>query len=179
MTPGQPQMTPQMVQQFIQAMQARQQQAGGQQPQGGPAGAPQTGQPQASPPMQAAPGGGGGAMPTWPENTGNIGGNTTSTTEKTLPKFAIGSQVRVKKGVTAPNHTDMSLGGWCGKVYQVSGTVCLVHWSEATLKAIHPNHHERWQRDGVDFRVMWPQYNVLEVDPGEPLCIEHSNGELR
>ena len=50
-------------------------------------------------------------------------------------KFAVGSQVRVKKGVTAPNHADMSLGGWCGKVYQVSGTVCLVHWSEATLEA--------------------------------------------
>ena len=76
------------------------------------------------------------------------------------------------KGATAFKHTDMSLGGWCGRVYQVSGAICLVHWSEATLKAIHPSHRERWQRDGVDFQVMWLQENVLEVDPGEPLCIE-------
>jgi hypothetical protein len=99
--------------------------------------------------------------------------------DKTLPKFAVGSQVRVKKGVTASNDTDMSLGGWCGTVYQVSGTVCFVHWNEATLKAIDLDHRERWQRDGEDFQVMWLQDNVLEVDPGEPLCIEQSNGELR
>jgi CheY-like chemotaxis protein len=95
------------------------------------------------------------------------------------PKFAAGSQVRVKKGVTAPSHTDMSLGGWCGKVYDMSGTVCLVHWNEATLQAIHANHREQWQGDGVDFQVMWLQENVLETDPGGPLCIEQSNGELR
>ena len=98
--------------------------------------------------------------------------------EKPLPRFAVGSQVRVKKGVTASNKR-MSLGGWCGKVYEVSGTVCLVHWNEATLQAIHSNHRERWQRDGVDFQVMWLQENVLEVDPGEPLCIEQPNEELR
>ena len=43
--------------------------------------------------------------------------------EGTLPKFAVGSDVRVKKGVTAPNCPDMPLGGWCGKVYQASGTL--------------------------------------------------------
>jgi hypothetical protein len=50
--------------------------------------------------------------------------------------------------------------------------MCLVHWSEATLEAIHSIHRERWQRDGVDFRVMWLQENVLDADSGEPLCIE-------
>ena len=95
-----------------------------------------------------------------------------STREEPLPKFAVGSQVRVKKGVTAPNHADMPLGGWCGRVYQASGAMCLVHWSEATLEAIHSIHRERWQRDGVDFRVMWLQENVLDADSGEPLCIE-------
>jgi hypothetical protein len=96
--------------------------------------------------------------------------------EKPLTKFAVGSQVRVKKGVTA---SKVPLGGWCGTVYEVSGTVCLVHWNEATLEAIHSIHRERWQQDGVDFQVMWLQENVLEVDPGEPLCIEQPKEELR
>ena len=78
--------------------------------------------------------------------------------EKPLTKFAVGSEVRVKKGVTASN---VPLGGCCGTVYEVSGTVCLVHWNEATLQAIHSIHRERWQRDGVDFQVMWLQENVI------------------
>ena len=108
-----------------------------------------------------------------------MGGNTTSTTEKTLPKFAVDSEVRVKKGVTAPNCPDMPMGGWCGKVCQASGAICLVHWSEATLEAIHSTHRERWQRDGVDCRDMWFQGSVLEADPGEPSCIEQTKEELR
>ena len=48
-----------------------------------------------------------------------------------------------------------------------SGTICLVHWSEATLEAIHLIRRERRQ-DGEDFRVMWLQANQLEADLGEP-----------
>ena len=95
-----------------------------------------------------------------------------------MPKFTVDSQVRVKKGVTAPNCPDMPMGGWCGKVYQASGSICLVHWSETTLEAIHSIHRERWQRDGVDFRLMWLRENVLEADSGEPLCIEQTRKEL-
>lgn len=113
------------------------------------------------------------------EDTSNVEGNTMATRGEPLPRFAVGSHVRVKKSITAPSHTDMSLGGWCGTVYQVSGTVCFVHWNEATLKAIHPTLRERLRRDGVDFQIMWLQENVLEVDPGEPLCLEQPKEELR
>ena len=78
----------------------------------------------------------------------------------------------MKKGVTAANRPDMPMGGWCGKVYQMSGTICLVHWSEATLEAIHSIHRERRQRDGADFQFMWLQKSVLEADLGKPLCVE-------
>jgi hypothetical protein len=100
-----------------------------------------------------------------------------STREHTLPEFTVGSPVRVKKGVIAANDADMPLGGWCGRVYQVSGTICLVHWSEATLEAIPSRYRERWQQNGVDFRVMWLQENVLEADRGEPLCMEQPKEE--
>ncbi len=102
-----------------------------------------------------------------------------STTAESLSQFAVGSRVRVKKGVTAPNHAEIFLGGWCGRVYQVSGTMCLVHWSEATLAAIPSIHRERWRRDGADFRVMWLQANALETDPGEPLRMEQPKEEIQ
>ena len=104
---------------------------------------------------------------TWPGDTGNAEVNVVSITKQCLQKCALGSEVRVKKGVTAPNRSDIPMGGWHGKVYDVSGTICLVHWSEATLEAIHLIRRER-QQDGEDFRVMWLQANQLEADLGEP-----------
>jgi hypothetical protein len=44
-------------------------------------------------------------------------------------------------------------------------TICLVHWSEATLEVIRSIHRKQ-RRDGVDFRVVWLQANELE-----PLCV--------
>ena len=91
------------------------------------------------------------------------------TKDGTLPKFAVGSRVRAKKGVTAPNDPDVPLGGWLGTVSQVSGSIYLVHWSGKTLEAAGPTGHERWQRDGGDFRAVWLQEKALEADPGTPL----------
>ena len=91
------------------------------------------------------------------------------TKDGTLPKFAVGSRVRAKKGVTAPNDPDMPLGGWLGTVSQVSGSIYLVHWSGETLEAAGPHYRERWRREGVDFRAVWLQEQALEADPGTPL----------
>ena len=102
-----------------------------------------------------------------------------STREAPLPKFAVGCQVRVKKGVTAPNCPDVPMVGWRGKVYEATGTICLVHWSDATLEAIHSVHRGQRQWDGGDFRVMWLQEEMLETDSGEPQRFEQSKEELR
>ena len=98
-------------------------------------------------------------------------GNAMSTNGSKLPKFPVGFQVRVQKGVALPHYPDLPLGGWCGEVYQVSGTVCFVHWNRATLEAAGTVH-----RDGMDFGAMWLREKSLEVDPGEPLCIEQGCG---
>jgi hypothetical protein len=87
--------------------------------------------------------------------------------EGTPPKFIVGSHVRVKKGVVAPNDPDVPLAGRCGILSQVSGAVCLVHWSGATLNAMH----SIYRRNDMDDAV-WLQEAALEVDPGEPFCIE-------
>ena len=87
-------------------------------------------------------------------------------------KFAVGSMVRVKKGVTAPGCPKVPLGGWVGTVSQISGSTCLIKWSMATLEAIPIVYRELCQEAGVDIDAMWLQDAVLEGDPGEPLCIE-------
>jgi hypothetical protein len=74
--------------------------------------------------------------------------------EGTTPKFAVGSAVRVKKGITAPNHPDVPLSGRHGVVSQVSGAICLVRWHD--------------HLDGVD-DAMWLQEAALEAETGEPV----------
>lgn len=97
------------------------------------------------------------------------------TTEGTQPRFAVGSRVRVRKGVTAPNDPQMPLGGWLGTVSQVSGAIYLVRWSGETLEAVGPACRQRWQRDGVDLYAIWLHEKALEADPGDQLCIEQSH----
>jgi hypothetical protein len=102
------------------------------------------------------------------EESGSTEVNAVSTRKERSPKFAVGSEVRVKKGVTVPNRPDMPMGGWCGKIYQVNGTIYMVHWSEATLETLRSIHRERRQRDGADSQFMWLQEEVLETDSEKP-----------
>lgn len=94
------------------------------------------------------------------ENVGNTEGNAMSHKQEMVPKFAVGSQVRVKKGVVDPNHPGIPLGGWCGVVSQVSGAIRLVRWNEATSS-----------HDGMD-GAMWLQETVLEADVNEPVGVQ-------
>ena len=95
-----------------------------------------------------------------------------SAREGTPKKFAIGSMIRVKKGVIAPNCPKVPVGGWVGTVSQLSGGRCLIKWGMATLEAIPIVYRELCQEAGVDIHAMWLQDMVLEGDPGEPLCID-------
>jgi len=92
--------------------------------------------------------------------------------DRTRPKFAIGSQIQVKKGVVSPHYPGISLGGWFGIVSQVSGVNYLIHWNGTTLEAINPSYRQQCERDGVDFEAAWLQERELEPNPGEPLSIE-------
>ena len=92
--------------------------------------------------------------------------------DRTRPKFAVGSQVRVKKSAVSPHYPAISLRGWLGIVSQVSGVNYLIRWNGATLEAIHPSCRQQCKRDGVDFDAAWLRESEIEADPGEPLCIE-------
>ena len=74
-------------------------------------------------------------------------------------KFAVGAQVRVKRGVVDPEYPDTPLGGWLGSVAEVEEETYLVRWSDETLAAAHRLYRERCERDGADYGGMWFQKN--------------------
>lgn len=92
--------------------------------------------------------------------------NTVSTS------FKVGDRVRVKRGIIDIEYPDLPLGGWAGKVIELSGEMCVVEWSEATLAAIHPVYKNRCERDGSHCEIYHLPSDELERDTGGPLDIE-------
>jgi hypothetical protein len=95
-----------------------------------------------------------------------------SAKDRTLPKFAVGSQVRLKKGVFSRRSSGGSLAGWLGIVSQVSGVNYLIHWNGATLEAVDSSYRQQCERDGVDFDTAWLREWELEAVPGAPSCCD-------
>jgi hypothetical protein len=97
-----------------------------------------------------------------------------STRDRTRPKFAVGSQVRLRKGGVSPHCPSISLAGWLGTVSQVSGINYLIRWNRATLASAEPSYRQQCERDGVDLVAAWLLESEIEADLGEPLRIEQT-----
>ena len=95
---------------------------------------------------------------------------------KTAPAgFALGDAVRVRSGITDPDFPDIPLGGWAGKITEVqegNPPHYLIHWSQDTLKNMHPVYRKRCDRDGLDFESMWLGEEDIEPDSGSPAILE-------
>ena len=86
-----------------------------------------------------------------------------------------GDPVRVRSGVTDPDFPDIPLGGWAGKITEVEENnlpLCLIRWSQETLKNMHPVYRKRCDRDGLDFEEMWLGEDDLEPDAGGPVIVQ-------
>ncbi len=59
---------------------------------------------------------------------------------------------------------DIPLDGWCGQVYQVSGSFRFVQWHWATLEVVHAAYSERCRQDDTDLHGMWLRHEWLEAD---------------
>ena len=93
-------------------------------------------------------------------------------------RYAVGDQVRVRRGVADPEYPDLPLGGWAGTVAEVesgarsSSPTCLVRWGRDTLRQAHPVYGRRAERDGCDPGSMWLGAGDLEPDDGTPVSVE-------
>jgi hypothetical protein len=55
---------------------------------------------------------------------------------KTPPKFSVGADVRVKRGVADPNFVDIPIGGWAGRITEMqylNPPMYLIRWDQQTL----------------------------------------------
>ncbi len=82
------------------------------------------------------------------------------------PEYTLGDRVRVRRGVTDPDFPDLTIGGWAGTVADAdtrsSPPNYLIRWSRETLRAVHPIHRKRAERDGFEIDEMWLGADDLE-----------------
>lgn len=94
----------------------------------------------------------------------------------TTARFAIGTRVRVKPGITDPDFPDFPLGGWTGSIREMDRRseppTYLIGWNEDTLNQMHPVYRKRCERDGLEVESMWLGEDDIEEDTGSPVAIE-------
>ncbi len=94
---------------------------------------------------------------------------------ETPPKFAVGDQVQVKRGVKDYDFPDIPIGGWAGvveKIYDELPPNYLIRWNEQTLAALPAIYMKRCERDDLEYELMGLGEDDLEPDKGGPLEIE-------
>ncbi|MBN1629678.1 MAG: hypothetical protein JW990_07940 [Thermoleophilia bacterium] len=84
---------------------------------------------------------------------------------KTQP-FKKGNSVKVKAGVMCPDHKELCIGGWQGRIDEVHEETVDIHWDSPTLKAMPAEFVTHSEEHGLSFAVMG--LNHAEVEPAEP-----------
>jgi hypothetical protein len=72
-------------------------------------------------------------------------------------RYDVGTRVRVKPGVSAPELPDVGCGGWSGAVAEVIGKKAdpkyVVAWDASTLAALPDGYRERCEQKGLLFEM--------------------------
>ena len=83
--------------------------------------------------------------------------------------LAVGTRVRVKPGVTAPEFADVSCAGWTGQITERVGKKTapkyVVAWDDATLAALPAGYRERCEQKGLLFEMSC--FGGEDLEPAE------------
>ena len=91
-------------------------------------------------------------------------------------KFLVGTEVRVKTGVTLPDLPDIPLGDWAGTVSEIfadqTPPTYEIKWNQRTLDDMPSIYRNRCERDGYEWNTVWLSEDDLELDTGEDVPME-------
>ena len=95
--------------------------------------------------------------------------------EHRIPELLfVGEEVRARPGTTDPDYPDLPVGGWSGKIIEISEEPMhfLVKLNQETLKYVHPVYRKRCERDGYDETAIWLPEESLELTLDERVPME-------
>jgi len=91
-------------------------------------------------------------------------------------KLAVGTDVRVKTGVTLPDLPDIPLGNWAGTISNIfvnqTPVTYEIKWNSRTLDDMPSIYRKRCERDGYEWHAVTLYEDELELNTGEALKME-------
>ncbi len=70
-----------------------------------------------------------------------------------IGSIAEGMRVRVREGVMSPEFPEISIAGWTGTVFEVTGkaspTNCILEWDSDTVSSMPPEYVSRCEQGGL------------------------------
>jgi hypothetical protein len=86
---------------------------------------------------------------------------------KSQGKLAVGTRIRAKAGVTAPEFPDVSCAGWTGSIVELSGKKSdpkyIVEWEEATVASMPAEYRRECEAQGLFYRMA--QFEGADIEP--------------
>jgi len=80
----------------------------------------------------------------------------------------IGDIVKVKDGILAPDFKDLDIGGWKGKITEISvddeeNILVCIRWDDTTAENMPENFIEQGEEEGLDNDLMYLFYEDVEL----------------
>ncbi len=75
-------------------------------------------------------------------------------------EIKIGDSIKVKKGMPCPDHEDLCIGGWQGRVSEITedekgNMLICIEWDSITLKKMPDSYIEQCEEDGFEYNSMY------------------------
>lgn len=102
--------------------------------------------------------------------------------QKESVEFKIGDVVKIKEGTKDPDFEDMYIGGWQGRVVEIteaedSTILVCIQWDSVTLKNMSSEFIDRSEEEGLDFANMY--LGTQEVERVTPRDTEEDVAKTR
>jgi hypothetical protein len=77
-------------------------------------------------------------------------------------RLNVGDSVKVKEGISCPDHDSISISGWQGRIIEIDGDMIGIGWDSITLKQIPPGYIKECEKEGLCWTEMYLGINEIE-----------------
>ena len=78
----------------------------------------------------------------------------------------IGDSVKVKEGISCPDHDSIAISGWQGRIFEIEDDMIGIRWDSITLKQMPLEYIKECEKEGLCWTEMY--LGIGEIEPASP-----------